>query len=137
MNNDNWMMIRTLARKTRSWVEVEDNRRNHQSEGLNGWCAIASAQLSRELALAGIRHEICMAESGMGSHVFLLVDDHVVDITATQFSEFSREPLVIKHHKEAEVYWFYTIDQLFTSAKELRKYQRQAGWPGRQIAYSR
>lgn len=75
-----------------------------------------------------------MQGDGWGSHVYLVVDDHVVDVTATQFDEFRGTPVVIAHYKEAEQHYFYQSSEIFGTPKELRKFQRKTGWPKNQIA---
>jgi hypothetical protein len=71
---------------------------------------------------------------GAGAHVFIVVDDHVVDITATQFREFEDTKIVVLHTKEAEQYDFYETSQMFETPQKLRKYQVRNHWPGEQIA---
>lgn len=127
----------SIARNVRAWAEFRNNRQTYPGRNLNGWCAIASAQLSREFSQNDIKHEIHMSETDMGNHVYVIVDDHVVDVTATQFSEFKNENIVILHHREADLYWFWRSAYVFQTANELRKHQRKTGWPIDQTAYSR
>jgi len=125
------------AKKVRSWAEVTNKRRKYpHSSDLNGWCAIASAKLHRELAEVGIVSELHMAQGDWGCHVFLVIEDHVVDVTATQFGgEFLRQPIVIAHHKELEHHWFYQSCDVFPTAEELREHQIRTGWPENQTAH--
>lgn len=104
---------------------------------LSGWCAIASARLHRVLAAKGFKSELHMAHGDWGSHVFLVVEDHVVDVTATQFDEFKNQQLVIAHHRELEHHWFYQSSDVFESAEELREHQIRTGWPSSQTAHPR
>lgn len=99
-----------------------------------GWCAIASAKLWKSLDAVGIKTEIHLAQDIIGCHVFLVIEDHVVDVTATQFSEFENNKLVIMHVKEAEAYWFYQSADVFETADDLRANQIRTGWPRDQIA---
>src|SRR5271166_622584 len=129
-------LVRTCARTVRLWCEERDNMVPFPSGDLNGYCAIASAQLWREFRDYGIKAQICMAESDNGSHVYCLVSDYVVDITATQFEEFRNSPLNILHKKEADAYWFYRDDQVFNTDQELIKYQRKTKWESAQVAWA-
>jgi len=128
--------VKSVASKVRHWVECEDNRRDSPTNDLNGWCAIASAQLSRELNRENIKHKICVANDGWGSHVFVMVEDHVVDVTATQFHPFRKSSVLLVHHKEVSDLEYYRIDMTFDSADELRKWQKKVKWPAGQIAYT-
>lgn len=135
MNSHTRTHIKSIARAVRSWAEEKDNRRKYPTMNLNGWCAIASAELSRRLAADGYHHEIMLSECEDGCHVFVVVDDYIVDVTATQFGPFIDVPVVFQHHKELQQYWFYQPVRWFESAEVLRKYQRREGWPRDQIAY--
>jgi len=136
MQKDLRILVATIAREVRDWVEQEDNKREYPTKDLNGWCAIASAQLSRRLSREGVDHMLCIAEAGHGCHVFVIVEDHIVDVTATQFMEFERHPVVILHEREAALHWYHRVSQVFTKPGDLRKYQRKQGWPAEQTAYA-
>ena len=131
------MRVLSVAREVREWTEMQNNKREYHSEDLVGWCAIASAQLSRRFVVEEIPHRICMCEDDIGCHVFLIVDDHVVDVTATQFIAYEKEPVVIIHEREASACWYYQISREFQTPSELRRYQQKVGWPSDQTAYLR
>ena len=131
--NRKMAQVHEIALEVRSWCEKEADKAG-RTDTLVGYCAIASAELFRRLEKAGIFSEIHMHNSFRVSHVYLLIDDHVVDVTATQFSEFRYQPVVIIHYKEAEQHSFYHSDEIFGTAKDLRKFQTDAGWPNNQIA---
>lgn len=138
MNKELRALISEHARRVRIWAEGTNRRRRYpQPDNLNGWCAIASAKLWRQLKAAGIDAEIHMATEDIGCHVFLVIEDHVVDITATQFHEFRDKKLVIMHHREAEQYWYYQTADVFETAEELRANQIRTGWPIDQTAHRR
>jgi hypothetical protein len=126
-----------IALAVRAEVEVLAHHRGDDREDLNGWCAIASGKLHNRLVKEGIdRAEIHMASDNQGScHVFLMVDDHVLDITATQFQHFLNEAVLIRHHREVDHHWYYESSQMFRTAKELRKNQLKTGWTKKQICY--
>jgi len=126
-----------IAEDVRFWAE---GKAEHGLENLKGWCAKASAELFRLLCKEGIESEIHLwvhksYKKPRAAHVFLVVDDHVVDVTATQFEEFSNTPVLIMHHREAEVYEFYQTVKTFKSIPELIAGQKKTRWPTHQIAF--
>jgi hypothetical protein len=135
MSNHTLEYAKSLARDVRDWAEnlaYDETLKND----LLGWCAIASAELSRRLTQHGIDSEIHISENENGSHAFILVDDYVVDVTATQFTEFSHQPIVVLHHREAEIYDFYQSKYIFESADDFRLWQKKTKWPASQIAFA-
>lgn len=130
--------ISEIAKSVRIWVENKEIRLHpHKPDlTLTGWCAIASAQLLRKLKNAGIECEIHLHDSDW-CHAFVVVEDHVIDVTATQFNEFRRTPVLMLHFKEAEQYRFYQTDQVFYYPSLLRDYQIRHGWPKDQWVLTR
>ena len=127
-------IVLSIAQDVRYWAEARADR---FSKDLNGLCAIASAELHRRLKLNGIHSDIHMANDGGGSHVFLVIDDHILDVTATQFKEFRNVQIVLDHIRLLCEHEFYITDKVFTTAEELRIAQKKTGWPGTQIAYAK
>jgi hypothetical protein len=127
--------VHEIALEVRSWCENEADKARRE-DNLVGYCAIASAELHKRLMKVGIQSEIHMHNGDFLSHVFLTVEDHVVDVTATQFSEFRYHPVVIIHCKEAQQYEFFETDETFVDVMSLRKYQAKYKWPANQIAYA-
>ena len=129
--------VRNIASDVRRWAEDQAyDKTLDEVHDLNGYCAIAAAELHRRLVSEGIRNELHMATHGCGSsHCWVVVNDHVVDVTATQFGPFRAQPVVVLHEKEAEQHWFYRTTEIFYSSKSLRKSQQRTGWPPHQIAY--
>lgn len=123
--------IKRCAEVVRYWAEskVKDFEKD-----LNGWCGICSAELWYQLKDFGIDAEIRMGSDEDGSHIYLVVDDHIVDVTATQFSEFSDVPILIMHERQAQ-HWFHESSDFFFSPLALRKMQVSNRWPLSQIAY--
>jgi hypothetical protein len=126
--------VTTQAKKVRAWCEAENGKREFpkHTEGLCGWCAIASARLWRELLAQGVKSELHIASNEGISHVFVIVDDYIVDVTATQFRAFANRKLVIMHAKEGEVHWFYRSHKVFDNPDDLRARQVADGWPTEQ-----
>jgi hypothetical protein len=128
--------VKNIATDVRHWVEAIAGKVWDDRHDLNGYCAIAAAELHRRLALEHVRAELHMAVMECGSsHCWVVVNDHVVDVTATQFKEFRGRPIVVLHQKEAEQFWFYRTTEIFFSSKQLRKSQQRTGWPVHQVAY--
>jgi len=136
MNYELQEQVTAIATDVRFRIQRKADSLDYNPDDLNGWCAIASAWLHRELARVKIKSSLHLWRGDHGSHVFLVVDDHVVDITATQFSEFAGAPVVILHSKEAQVYEFYNTSEQFNTVKDLQKYQQKRRWPQEQIAYT-
>jgi len=134
--------VATIAADVRNKIQSKADNSEQYTHGdetvssLCGWCAIAAATLFDALKRGGISATIQMwvAES-KEAHVYVEVEDHVVDITATQYREFSSQEVVILHSREAEVYPFYNPTYSFTSPESLRKHQQKTKWPHDQIAY--
>lgn len=134
MNKQLLERVTVVAQDVRDWVELRAQRVNNYD--LNGFCAIAAGQLHKKLTNIGIDAKISLRNQWGECHAFVVVDDHVIDVTATQFQEFENTPIVILHIKEAEVYSFYCTDNEFKNSVELRKHQQRDKWPINQIAYA-
>lgn len=124
-----------VAKRAREWALEEAAYDTYNKFDLCEWCAIASGKLHTELLNERVNATINVTESYLGCHAYVVVDDHIVDITATQFREFNDKPIVIMHLKEAEQFWYYVATDMFTSAKDLRKHQLKVKWPRKQLAY--
>jgi len=128
--------VAAIAKRVRIWTTDRAKKANYNPRDLTGWCAISAAYLFRELQKEGIKSAIHVKDY-YNCHCFVVVDDHVVDVTATQFAEFRNKPIVIMHIKEAEAYSFYTTEKVFKLPDELRAHQLRTKWPKRQIADTR
>ena len=132
-------LIRSTAETVRFWAEGRAVGTEGE-EDLSGWCAIASAELWRQLSRLGFAVEIhawICPQDKESAHVFLVVDDHVVDITATQFSRMRNIPVYIAHVKEAERWDHYNTQLVFKTPEDLIKYQKKVRWDAAQIAWSK
>lgn len=126
--------IRCIATDVRYWVEGRA-----QSDQLAGWCAIASVELFKRLREEKIDAELHVwtcSKDGMTSHVYCLVGDYIVDVTATQFHKLRDVPVFIMHQREAIQYHFYHTVAVYTTAEKFVAYQKKSKWPHNQIAYS-
>lgn len=128
--------VRGIAESVRYWAEGRAVGTIGE-ENLTGWCAIASAELWRCLKRAGIHSEIhCWENDRDECHVFVVTDDHVVCVTATQFSRMKAPDVYIAHLKEAEQWDWYRSDHIFKTPEELIRWQKNTGWCRGQIAWS-
>jgi len=129
--------VKSIAEDVRGWAEeLAYKREQWKSHNLNGYCAIASAELHRRLTRAGIEATLHVSIQSDGScHVYCVVSDHIVDVTASQFRELRDQPIYIVHHREGQRYYFYDDTASFNTAADLRRHQLQTGWPQKQVAY--
>lgn len=126
--------VRKTMEQVRDWCM--NNRYAINSRGydrdLCGMCCIASARLFESLQSLGYSPVLAISEGKYGSaHCFIVLDDLVLDITATQFNA---EAISIVHEKLAEQHWWWIATKLFYSVDALVKYQRRVGFPKHQLA---
>ncbi len=124
MNKDKQQQVKQIANQARRWAML-----NSKSMYLNGMCAIASCHLFNELKKAGIDSRIAINDQ----HCFLIVDNYIVDVTASQFDL----PCVfIKHLDDAECeHDFFIVENEFDSIADLYQYQIDEGWPLEQLVF--
>lgn len=128
-----------IATDVRYWVEGRaEGDSGFNGHDLNGYCAIASAELFRQLKKQGFKPEIHVwyDPSTGDAHAFVVVEDHVVDVTATQFRGFRDTSVVIKHVREAASFEYWNSSYSMDCADAFRKRQKKDRWPARQIAYA-
>ena len=136
MNINTRDRILSIATDVRYWAEsyAEDNNMHRD---LCGMCAIASAQLFFKLQAEGfspvIRIWYCHKRK-TDAHVFLMVEDYVLDITATQYPVFSNHLIVFMHEAEAQVHEFYNHVREYKTVRGLVEHQRGSRWPVYQTA---
>lgn len=133
MNAELTAKVLPIARRVREWTQHKADRARYNPHNLCGWCAISAAQLFRELSRENIGAELHY----VSGHCFVVVDDYVVDVTATQFTKFENVEINILHHREAEHYWYYKTEHRFDSPTKLREHQIKKCWPKREICYTR
>jgi len=129
------ILIRSIMSEIREWAEHIDQLSPYPTNDLGGMCAIASGRLWQKLMQAGINAEIHLCECDWYAHVYVVVDDYVLDVTATQFKEFRNQSILYIHKKEAEAYEFFNTTQVFKHIRELIAYQKKLRWPIDQRAY--
>lgn len=102
-------------------------------DDLLGMCAVASAILFQMLVDAGFDAKICYAvgQAFMDeAHVFCMVDDLIIDITASQFG--LRDVEVLKKGSPHSRRWFWTPQRKFSTVEQLAVRQRKDQWPRHQ-----
>jgi len=104
-------------------------------------CAVVSAELSEALTKASIAHHIAYVDSTYGGHVYIRIEDKILDLTAKQF-DMSLPSIVYAPVSELPkaTFWSEKCDEekirfsyKFNSAKDLIKHQKMWHWPGSQI----
>jgi hypothetical protein len=105
----------------RLWAE-EYASVNGFPDDLCGMCAIASAKLWRSLAGGGIYGVIAHSRI---EHFFMVLDDYVIDITATQFGVVNPVTILPKSYAKAS-YW--RINKVLTNDRRMRQYQTRRQW---------
>jgi|2_EtaG_2_1085320.scaffolds.fasta_scaffold03003_7 hypothetical protein len=85
---DDLTKIHALAIETRQWAEKF--RKQHKDQfkrNLSGMCAVASAYLFKKLKDEGFYPKIGYARKDMTGHVFVICNDLVIDVTASQYGK--------------------------------------------------
>lgn len=129
------------AKRVRRYVEslAKDE---HVRQSLLGYCAIASAELFRQLKKVGVddvQLAMWIDDYGMTAHVFLLWQQYVVDITATQFARDGRDikDVEIRPLNEAmNMLEEWQPLHVFEDPIDLRRNQMEEDWPEEQLAFA-
>lgn len=109
-----------IARLARRWA-MRHRAKFNCDDDLAGMCAIASGYLHRLFYKAGIESYLCVNHE----HCFVLANDHIVDITATQYG--LKPVTIVKVEKAYQEFWF--IEKKFKTPNDLFEYQFDEGWP--------
>ncbi len=136
------LKIAKTALTVRNWCELNFSKYKSFPDTLNGMCAIASADIHRRLKKQGVHSKICVAETEDGfCHCYSMVDDLLIDVTASQFHMDIKRPLkrvlIGKYPDIVNKYgrhWFWETWLTFNDANSLRIWQRKTNWPKSQIA---
>ena len=153
-------LILSCARRVRAWTKRQahkyydlsfDERTDSQDgyyeidpSDLMGGCAIASTRLFLELQKLDIPAELCVTHT----HAFLVVEGHILDVTATQFKPFfaaDEFPPIVFETEYDFFDWFDSDEECadldqepwanakrFSCVNEFLKYLDQEGWPQEQ-----
>jgi hypothetical protein len=127
MNEEN---IKEIAIQARAWAESYQLKNSkHFPECLSSLCAIASSYLSHQLTQNNIENSIAFCDTDRVAHFFVICQDKVIDITATQFSS-KLKPVEIRdldtiNLKDTN---FWEATYVFNSPIEILEYQKQTNW---------
>lgn len=132
MNRKRLRAITSAARWVRNWAEENHHVFGHDKD-MCGMCAIASGMLHLRLADRGISSTLILNELGFGSHVFLVVDNLVVDVTATQFEGFETADVVVMSRQQAADHEWWSGGVEIDNVKDLHQRQKEGRWPESQI----
>lgn len=135
--------LERIATQCRLWAERANKIRPQHKRfppSLKGMCAIATARVVNELHRHKVTNAVAIANVG---HCFAMVDDIVVDVTASQFSRpnvvvaphstLSRSYTIIRFDSGGTARLYpWRIAHTFRSAAELREHQVDK-WPREQI----
>jgi hypothetical protein len=130
MNQVDRDTILNAATAVRHWT-VAKAQQMKMDEDLCGMCAIASAELFKHLVHLGYKPEIHVWEGGWTAHCFVIVEDHVCDVTATQFG---LHDVILEHVKEAEQWRHYASQHQFDSVESFVAWQKKVKWARHQQA---
>lgn len=122
--------VQKAAARVRQWAEDNAARVTVFPSDLTGLCAISSMRLYTNLRRARLHHHADIKLGYNRQHCFVLVDDWVVDVTATQFGRKSYKPVTIEPHTNV---FPWKVVRKFDSAAELRKFLYAHKWPEYQV----
>lgn len=107
----------SICQKVRKKIEKLSREVDFSDDTLAGLCGIASGYLFLALQKAGIKAKIAVSEI----HAFILVEDQIVDITASQFG---LEDICIVDTKTA-IEDFWEIEFVFKTLRGFINHQRE------------
>lgn len=99
--------VRFVAEWVRKWAEkARMDPEISIPENLTGMCSICSYVIANGLSRFNIPYKFVQNFCNCGSHVYIEVNKHIVDVTATQFGV--NEKVIVKQIKinDNDYYWF-------------------------------
>lgn len=120
-----------IATETRLWAEKHEYAFH---DDLKCMCAIASVELFKRLKDKNYKPQLHVATHAIGgSHVFITLNNYIIDITATQFGHPQR--VIIKRKNVFTIInWYWRSDKTFKTHKKLIEFQQKTGWSKNQTA---
>jgi len=120
--------IRKLGYRVRKKFD-QISRKEGGSDSLEGYCARASAILSKLLDENHIDHDLVYGDC----HVYIECDGYIVDTTSTQFSEkLGRVTVRSKEKMPKKNWWWWRTSRRFDSVEHLQRWQIGLRWPKEQ-----
>jgi len=131
--------IRAMAAEAQEWAVAYAKEHNMDADTLAGVCAVASTALSLRLTKKGIKNQLVLNRTRYNSHVFVLVDGLIVDITPRQ-ADPSMPAIIIstpydlrRQTSRRIMGWWFGSWQLFDDPTTLKKQQEAELWPPEQL----
>ena len=112
------------ARKVRKWAIRKDK---YQRPGLWGWCTTCSVKLFKILKEKGYKPIFSLAyrnSTYSNAHCFILCNDYIIDVTATQFDNEDKAINIFKVGKNRKCrrwYWNYNNCDKFENMADIAK----------------
>lgn len=116
-----------LAREARKISEKQAALEGFDKD-LCGFCARGSAILFDLLQDKGYNPIIALSE--FTPHVFIIIKNHIVDITATQYRDCKKEVFITEFPSPLKR---YRVNKTFSSVEDLTTYQTNCDWVEDQI----
>lgn len=116
--------MREILEKCRTWTEIIAEEEGF-SPTLMGLCAVGAAKVCHELQKRKYPARIAYNRN----HVFVLLKDKLIDITATQFVGYP--DIFITQFPARE--WWYGLDRLFMNWRQLVRQQQIDDWDRNQM----
>lgn len=126
--------VLSIAKRCRSWAErfCEQHPQGKSKGDLTGACAIASGKLWESLREEGFDPIIAEHQGRKSTHFFILVSEHALDITATQFGWGKVVLLPQEEARRTEAYW--EAHRFHKDPVALRATQVRENWHEGQLA---
>jgi hypothetical protein len=126
--------INTAAMYGRSWIEKNLDKQNF-SRGYCGACAWAATYVLCRLHQEGVSAHVAISKIPGGQHAFVVTDNYIVDVTATQFADsvtYYPEVVVYPRRKRHEYFWRDVMARLHTP-EDVVTFCKDPAWPREQI----
>lgn len=125
-------IIEREARKVRRWALD-----NGAPDDLYCWCAICSVELFKRLTARNLKVEFVMTHSGWEYHCFLLWNDYIVDVTASQFCNDKKMRIFEKEKGKGN--WFWDMRPRYASIySDIKEIEHALNsWPDEQNPFKR
>lgn len=120
----------------RADVILREARKVHQTlpRYVDGYCAVASAQLYYRLLRKGIAAVFLVVDEPEFSHVFLKVPGgRLLDVTSSQFDPTQSIELRCLRGLDTKKFWWWHEPHEVATPEELLQLQEDAEWPKEQL----
>jgi hypothetical protein len=100
-----------IAKSVRRWVE----RHPRSTESLIGWCGICSFRIFDRLKKINLRPIFVSVSHPWlecDCHCFVLCEDYLVDVTATQFG-FNKNIVILNIDDAKYMNWYWNLENIF------------------------